>query len=262
MSIRSWPAAMAVAGQPASSARCRNGSSDGSAVTAEVGTRIGGTGQPRRFREGGERLVREVGAQRRGVERIIDADERRVGGWDAPPVAPLGCGAGQVVGQPVGRPGEERVTVGAGPGVDEHEVLDRIGSTVGGLAHDEPRIAVPDQHHRPADPIDQVDDVADVGAEPDGAIELGGRSPRPVSVGVRTRPTPPAEARARTRDQHQAPCQAPCTSTMGVERAWGSGPPGRGSRRASASSGPIGVAASTISAPPRRRSAPRRARTG
>src|SRR5690606_33082813 len=38
------------------------------------------------------------------------------------------------------------------------------------------------------------------------------RSPRPVSVGVWT-VCPAARKRPATRDQHQPPCQAPCTST-------------------------------------------------
>src|SRR3546814_1787376 len=38
------------------------------------------------------------------------------------------------------------------------------------------------------------------------------RSPRPVSVGVNT-VWPAARSRAATRDQHQPPCQAPCTRT-------------------------------------------------
>src|SRR3546814_2733708 len=44
------------------------------------------------------------------------------------------------------------------------------------------------------------------------AFSRGLRSPRPVSVGVNT-VWPAARSRAATRDQHQPPCQAPCTRT-------------------------------------------------
>ena len=52
-------------------------------------------------------MVRQVGPQERGVERIVDADQHRVGGRDPPPVPVLDRGAGHVVGHPRGRQGEE-----------------------------------------------------------------------------------------------------------------------------------------------------------